>query len=168
MSDRSRYPSELGPPAKEKVTLPSVDRPLLLTKFTPRFERWSEELHGPKPTRVNERGETVPDDWNGKPFLWVGGEPKFAELAIVHAFRKEGWEGVWVHSPGTGGYTNDYPVSRGRVEELPDLAAAVMSEFTAIAGGAGCRTSSCGGTIGSCSWSPSRKRRRTSRARRLG
>jgi hypothetical protein len=32
----------------------------------------------------------------------VGGEPLFAELALLRIFQKDGWEGVWVHGQQAG------------------------------------------------------------------
>lgn len=115
-----------------------VVEPLYIVKFTPRFERWDEKLHGPKPTKTNASGDEVVSDWHGKPFLWVDGEPKFAELAIVRSFQRHGWDGVWVYSPSGRNYTNDWPLDQGRVESLPENAAEMMASYISKAGEAGC------------------------------
>lgn len=36
------------------------------------------------------------DAYGGKPVIDVGGEPLFAELALLRHFQKEGYDGVWV------------------------------------------------------------------------
>lgn len=143
------YPEEFGPPGRKRVHLPGRDKPVLITQFSPRFERWSERLHGTKPMKLNERGDLVPDDYGGKPFLWVDGRAKFAELAIVHYLKKAGWGAVWVHHPTGGRYCDDWPLEQGRVSTLPGHAespgappekgspAEMMEILRATCGGAG-------------------------------
>jgi hypothetical protein len=111
------YPSELGPLAKKRVELLSGNH-VQITRFTPRLERWSERLHGPVPMKTNKRGDLVRDDYNGKPFFWVEGEPKFAELAILRKFQRAGWEGVWVDT-FKGKYRTDWPPPAGEIDALP-------------------------------------------------
>lgn len=42
------------------------------------------------------RGTPVEDSYGNKPVLSFGGEPVFAELAILRMFQSTGWDGVWV------------------------------------------------------------------------
>jgi hypothetical protein len=112
------YPKELGPPGKKRIDLPDIGRSILVTSFRPRFEPWSLRRHGPVPLKKNARGESVPDDYGGKPFVRVGNRPLFPELAIVKIFQQAGWDGVWVYT-ASGSLCNDWPLKIGRVDALP-------------------------------------------------
>lgn len=63
------------------MLLPS-GREVEILKTKPLFELWS--------------GEPISDGYGNKTVLNFNNEPAFAELAILGAFRNEGWQGVWV------------------------------------------------------------------------
>ncbi len=75
------YPKILQPKSFEFICL-STSEEIQIPKTQPQFEKWS--------------GEMIEDSYGGKTILNVGGEPVFAELAILRAFQKDGWSGVWV------------------------------------------------------------------------
>jgi len=57
--------------------------------MNPNVERW--------PLRFAPwRGEPIADTYGGKAVLDCGGEPGFAEIAVLRALEKDGYEGVWV------------------------------------------------------------------------
>jgi hypothetical protein len=55
-----------------------------LAKATPEFSLWT----GPAPADAYVA--------TGKPVIELGGEPLFAELAILRTLHADGWDGVWV------------------------------------------------------------------------
>jgi hypothetical protein len=116
------YPEALRPLSRERVVLPSGET-VLVPKSTPRFPKWTSAM-GPKPA----------DSYNGKQFLNVDGEPKFAELAIRKIFADEGWNAVWVDSFGGFKYRVNYPDG---VVELPDAYRAIPEVITRRAGRGG-------------------------------
>jgi hypothetical protein len=80
-------------------------------------------------------GPTPSDSYNGKQFLNVDGEPKFAELAIRKAFADDGWDAVWVDSFGGFKYRVDYPDG---VVEVDEAYRAIPEVITRRAGTGGC------------------------------
>jgi hypothetical protein len=117
------YPEAFRPLSRERVILPSSET-VLVPKSTPRFPKWTSAM-GPKPV----------DSYNGKQFLNVGGEPKFAELAIRKIFADAGWNAVWVDAFGGFKCRVDYPDG---VVELPDAYRAIPEALTRSAGRGGC------------------------------
>ncbi len=81
------------PPALRYDQQIRIERPsdgaIDLPKPTPTFERW--------------QGAMPSDTYGGKPVLDAGGEPAFAELAILRLLLRAGWDGVWVDT-----YRNQY------------------------------------------------------------
>jgi len=73
------FPEALRPLSRERVVLPSGET-VLVPKSTPRFQKWTSAM-----------GPTPKDNYNGKQFLNVDGEPKFTELAIRKIFVDAGW-----------------------------------------------------------------------------
>jgi hypothetical protein len=80
-----RYPEALIPDTEEVVYLSSGEE-VRLPKARPTFEMWAGEFDG--------------DTYGGKPVVDFGGEPMFAELAILKVFQEDGWDGVWVDTFG--------------------------------------------------------------------
>ena len=75
------YPDLLRAELVEEILLPSGGA-VKVPKATPVFSQW--------------RGERIEDTYGGKAILDFEGAPVFAELAILRAFQKLGWDGVWV------------------------------------------------------------------------
>ena len=80
--DYKQFPIELIPTSADLISLPS-GKTVLVPKATPRFKRWE--------------GEDVPT-FGGKAILDIGGEPLYAELAIVRLLQGRGWNSVWANS----------------------------------------------------------------------
>jgi len=80
-----KYPSILNANAQASLVL-STGEKILVPKATPQFRRWS--------------GEQLKNTYGGKALIDVSGEPLFAELAILRAFKSDGWSGVWVDTFG--------------------------------------------------------------------
>jgi hypothetical protein len=98
----SRFPETLNPTGYESIII-SPRQVINVPKATPIFSSWC--------------GNAILDNYNGKQVLNVGGEPAFAELAILWAMRAVGWEGVWIDTYGRKyrtGYWGVTPLS-----ELP-------------------------------------------------
>lgn len=76
-----QHPSELRPTSAHEFVL-SDARIVLVAKATPSFSLW--------------RGEPPGYTYGGKAILDVDGQPGFAELAILGAFLRDGWDGVWI------------------------------------------------------------------------
>ena len=123
MNPNEIFPEALRPLSRERVVLPSGET-VLVPKSTPRFQKWT-----------NAMGPTPEDSYNGKQFLNVDGEPKFAELAIRKIFVDAGWDAVWVDAFGGFKYRVDY---REGVVELPDACRAIPEVITQRSGGGGC------------------------------
>ena len=79
------YPKSLIPTSKEIIRLNSGEEIEIPTAKVG-FEKWI--------------GERIEDTYGGKVILNYDGEPVFAELAILRAFQKDGWNGVWVDTYG--------------------------------------------------------------------
>jgi hypothetical protein len=112
-----RYPEILKPIGYEPIVV-SSGHVINVPKATPVFLPW--------------RGNKILDDYNGKQVLNVGGEPAFAELAILWAMRAVGWEGVWIDTYGRKyrtGYWGVAPLS-----ELPPERAKALERIYARAG----------------------------------
>jgi hypothetical protein len=77
----TNYPEILKPTGFESIMI-APNRLIKVPKATPIFQPW--------------RGKNILDNYNGKQILDVGGEPAFAELAILWAMRAAGWDGVWI------------------------------------------------------------------------
>ena len=77
------HPRVLFPDSQESVHLPS-GREIEVPETRPTFKLWADEFTG--------------DTYGNKLILNVDGEPLFAELAILRAYQKDGWEGVWVET----------------------------------------------------------------------
>ncbi|MEP7214023.1 MAG: hypothetical protein ABI791_13160 [Acidobacteriota bacterium] len=75
------YPSILKPTSFEPLVL-STGKTIPVSKTSPVFQKWS--------------GEELQNTYGGKAVIDVDGEPCFSELAILRAFQKDGWSGVWV------------------------------------------------------------------------
>lgn len=95
------YPASLVPSAVERFLL-TDGRIVDVPKATPTFRPWS----GPPPG----------DTYGGKPIVNNAGKPAFAELLILDAFRRDGWDGVWIDT-----YRNKFRVGYWDAEPLPDL-----------------------------------------------
>lgn len=81
MPSKVDLPKELQP--SERLTFElSSGHAVDLPKATPAFELWHGALPG--------------DTYGGKTVLDVGGEPVFAEIAILRLLQRTGWSGVWV------------------------------------------------------------------------
>jgi len=96
----SRYPKILKPTGYEPI-LVSPGHVINVPKVTPVFLPWCDNK--------------ILDNYNGKQVLNVGGEPAFAELAILWAMRAVGWEGVWIDTYGKKyrtGYWGVTPLSK--------------------------------------------------------
>jgi hypothetical protein len=112
-----RYPEILKPTAYEPIVVSPV-HVINVPKATPVFLSW--------------RGNKILDDYNGKLVLNVGGEPAFAELAILWAMRAVGWEGVWIDTYGRKyrtGYWGVPPLS-----DIPPERAKALERIYARAG----------------------------------
>lgn len=48
------------------------------------------------------RGEFSGTTWGRKPLVDVGGEPVFAEIAVLQLMRSQGWDGCWCSSKYLG------------------------------------------------------------------
>jgi len=103
------HPEILKPTSYEPImVLPG--RVINVPKATPVFQPWSDH--------------TIRDDYNGKQVLNVGGEPAFAELAILWAMCGAGWEGVWIDTYGRKyrtGYWAVAPISEFTPDRAPAL-----------------------------------------------
>jgi 5-methylcytosine-specific restriction endonuclease McrA len=87
-------------------------------KATPFFRKWT---------------GTVPENtYNNKPVLDFDGEMVFAELAILRAFERAGWEGRWIDS-----YRNRYRIGywgENVTKELPAEQRAILGSIHAKGG----------------------------------
>lgn len=69
----------------DREFFPSVsDTQILVQKYFLTFKQW--------------KGTPIPNTYNGKAVIDWGGEPVFAELAVLRLFQANGWSGVWVDS----------------------------------------------------------------------
>lgn len=101
MTDRMGEPVESGD-GTYRLKLP--DGQLIeLPVIRPTFSRWT--------------GPPIEDDYGGKPVLEYGGEPVFAELAVLRLLQDDGWNGVWVDTYRNR-YLADLP-ERGGGTDLP-------------------------------------------------
>lgn len=41
-------------------------------------------------------GDAIRNRYGGRPVVEFGGRPLFPELAVLHALRNDGWDGVWI------------------------------------------------------------------------
>ncbi len=107
-------PPELCPTGSECIGKPPQD--IAVPKATPSFRRWQ----GPVPG----------DSYGGKPILDANGEPAFAEVVILRALQRAGWDGVWVDT-----YRKSYRRSSwgDKVSSLPQEPAALLAEIRSIA-----------------------------------
>jgi hypothetical protein len=113
----SRYPEILKPTGYESIMI-APRHVINVPKATPNFQPWC--------------GKTILDDYNGKQVLNVGGEPAFAEHAILWAMRAVGWEGVWIDTYGRKyrtGYWGLMPL-----RELPPERAQLLERIYTRAG----------------------------------
>jgi hypothetical protein len=85
----------------ETLVLPD-GRAVAIPKAQPQFRAW--------------RGEVPGDTYGGKAVVDAGGEPAFAELAILRLFETDGWEGVWIDT-----YRNKYRRGYWGVEPILSL-----------------------------------------------
>jgi hypothetical protein len=90
-----RYPDLFVLTAIEVIELPSGVM-VQVPKTEPIFELW--------------KGKPLGDTYGNKTVLDSGGEPVFAELAILRIFQRDGWQGVWVDS-FRNKFRTDYPAS---------------------------------------------------------
>ena len=112
------YPAILRPTSTESFSLPS-GRSVLVPKCKPQFPVW--------------RGEQPADTYGGKPILTASGQPAFAELVILDAFRSDGWDGVWIDT-----YRNKYRTGYwdiAPVQALPDAPGALLRRIIDARGG---------------------------------
>ena len=79
------YPKILEPKDFEIIELMN-GKEVLISVAQPHFKEWE--------------GEPIEDSYGGKAILDFDGEPLFAELAILRAFQKENWNGVWMDTYG--------------------------------------------------------------------
>jgi hypothetical protein len=100
------------------LALPSGKNVSVRTQFL-RFNAW--------------RGKPVTDTYGGKTILNIGGEPLFAELAVLRMLEKEGFEGVWVDTFGKR-------FRRTMTKDSCVLPAWVKTLYDGIAAGNGQRT----------------------------
>lgn len=110
------YPTELTSSSVRSIHLPSgnsVDVPVVST----RLHRWG--------------GEPPGDTYGGKAILSYAGEPVFAELAVLRAFERSGWQGVWIDSYRQK-YRRAYWHDKG-VTVLPTNAASLLARIRAKA-----------------------------------
>jgi hypothetical protein len=96
-----RYPASLTPSTVERFTL-SDGSTVSVPKVTPTFHPWD----GPAPG----------DTYGGKAVVNASGQPAFAELAILDAFRADGWDGVWIDT-----YRNKFRTGFWDSDPLPTL-----------------------------------------------
>ncbi len=112
----ANYPPELQPSAFEVLGADS-DK-IEVPKATPVFCSW--------------RGTPPGDDYGGKAILDFEGEPVFAEIAILRAFERSGWEGVWVDSFRGGRYRRTC-WDGTYVPALPSGAAGLLDQIRSVA-----------------------------------
>ena len=104
------YPDLLKPQSSQPILLPS-GREVRVPKTMPIFRQWS---------------GTMPNDrFGNKPILDFNGEMVFAELAILRAFQRAGWEGRWIdsfrHKYRCGYWGKDQDVTRDPPIERPSI-----------------------------------------------
>jgi hypothetical protein len=68
-------------------------------------------------------GEFIGSTWGGKPVVAWGGQPMFAELAVLERMRERGWSGVWVETRFRAAMPPSTPV------ELPEEQAALLERI---------------------------------------
>ena len=113
----SRLPEILKPTGYESIMI-APRHVINVPKATPIFLPWC--------------GNAILDNYNGKQVLNVGGEPAFAELAILWAMLADGWEGVWIDTyrrKYRKGYWDVMPLS-----ELPPERAQLLERIYTRAG----------------------------------
>src|SRR5262249_46374474 len=103
-------PSELQPTSTEVMVLPS-GRMAAVPKCAPVFLPWN--------------GAPVPT-YGGKQLLNVDGDACFAELAILRALQRHGWEGAWIDNFGRK-MRVDLPSVGGTRELTASIAALLAS-----------------------------------------
>lgn len=114
--------SQLRTSSSESFTLPS-GRVVVIPKAEAVFEAW--------------RGKPLTDTYGNKQVLNYEGYPVFAELVVLSALKKDGWEGVWVDSYRKL-FRVDMPENMNGGHELPEEAAKFFNAITATAGFKGC------------------------------
>jgi len=97
----TRYPEILKPAGYESIMI-APRHVINVPKAMPIFLPW--------------RGDSIIDNYNGKQILDIGGEPAFAELAILLAMRSVGWDGVWIDT-----YRRKYRTGYWGAEPLREL-----------------------------------------------
>jgi len=116
------YPDLLRAELVAEILLPSGSA-VKVPKTTPVFAKW--------------RGERIKDTYGGKAILDFDGEPVFAELAILRAFRKSGWDGVWVDTFRRK-YRVGYWADNSEIDLPPRQEALLKSIYEGVGTSKGC------------------------------
>lgn len=112
----------LTPSSSELLTLLS-GKVVVAPKAEAMFEPW--------------RGEPITDTYGNKQVLDYEGHPVFAELVVLTLLNEDGWDGVWVDSYRKC-FRISMPGSADGERELPEDAAKLFNEITAVTGFKGC------------------------------